>query len=131
MVTIWEKINKIRSADTFKTWMYRIVVNKCYDQIRKRSKQREFRADEHTWELIANHTSSDQASELEYTETARVINLLTDRLSPSQKTVFVLSDLEEMSAEEISEITGMSRRNIKANLYYARKRMNEMIIKHI
>jgi RNA polymerase sigma-70 factor (ECF subfamily) len=131
MITIWGKINKMKSADSFKTWMYRIVVNKCYDQLRKRKKQQEFRADDHTWEVISNHTSSDQPTELEYKETALIINLLTNRLSPAQKAVFVLSDLEEMTGEEISEITGMSRSNVKSNLHYARKKMNEMIKKHI
>jgi RNA polymerase sigma-70 factor (ECF subfamily) len=131
MITIWGKIQDIKSPETFKTWLYRIVVNKCYDQLRKRKKQQEFRADEKTWELISNHTSSDQCSELEYRETAQIINLLTDRLSPKQKAVFVLCDLEEMSNEEISAITGMSRRNVKSNLHYARGKMNEMIKKHI
>ena len=37
MITIWEKIGKINSADSFKTWLYRIVVNKCYDRLRKRN----------------------------------------------------------------------------------------------
>jgi RNA polymerase sigma-70 factor (ECF subfamily) len=60
-----------------------------------------------------------------------LIRLLTEKLSPKQKAVFVLSDLEEMSNEEISEITGISRTNVKANLHYARKRISEMIEKHI
>jgi RNA polymerase sigma-70 factor (ECF subfamily) len=46
MVTIWEKLGKIRSAESFKTWVYRITVNKCYDQMRKRNRQPEYRADE-------------------------------------------------------------------------------------
>jgi RNA polymerase sigma factor (sigma-70 family) len=68
---------------------------------------------------------------LENSETAMIINMLTDKLSPKQKTVFVLSDLEEMTNEEISAITGMSRRNIKANLHFARKNISEMIEKYI
>ena len=35
MVTIWQKIAKIKTAESFKTWVYRIAVNKCYDQLRK------------------------------------------------------------------------------------------------
>lgn len=131
MVTIWQKINKIKSSESYKTWLYKVVVNKCYDRLRKRNRNQEIRADEKFWETIKNHTLSDQSSDLEYRETAQIINLLTEKLSRVQKTVFVLGDLEEMSHDEISVITGMSRRNVKASLYYARKKMNELIKKHL
>jgi RNA polymerase sigma-70 factor (ECF subfamily) len=131
MITIWSKLKKIKSAGSYKTWLYRIVVNKCYDELRRKKSQMEERADDRTWALIANHISERQSSEFEDSETAKVISLLTEKLSPKQKAVFVLSDLEEMTAREISEITGMSTRNIKANLHYARKNISEMIEKYI
>ncbi|MFO7622034.1 MAG: RNA polymerase sigma factor [Bacteroidales bacterium] len=131
MVTVWQKIDKIGSSESFKSWLYRIVVNKCYDQLRKQKKQHEVRADEQTWAIIANHTSSDQFSGLELKESARIISLLTRNLSPKQKAVFVLGELEEMTPEEISSITGMRASNIKANLHYARKKMVEMMKKYI
>jgi RNA polymerase sigma-70 factor, ECF subfamily len=131
MITLWEKLEKIRSVKSFKTWLYRIVVNKCYDHFRKKKTRNEIRADEKTWLFLANHISEEQSSELENQETARIINLLTDKLSPKQKAVFVLSDLEEMTAEDISAITGMSKSNVKANLFYARKNITEMIEKYI
>jgi RNA polymerase sigma-70 factor (ECF subfamily) len=131
MITIWKTIKNIRSSAGFKTWLYRIVVNKCYDKLRKAKRNREFIADENVWDLISNKISEEPSTELENRETARIIHLLTERLSPKQKAVFVLSDIEEMSNEEISDITGMSKTNVKANLHYARKRIGEMIEKYI
>jgi len=131
MVTIWSKLSKIRSAGSYKTWLYRIVVNKCYDQMRRKKKNPEERADERTWTLISNHISDGPDNTLENRETAIVIGQLTEKLSPKQKSVFILIDLEDMTTEEVSEITGMSRRNIKANLHYARKNIGEMIVKYI
>jgi len=131
MITVWKAIYKIRSADSFKTWLYRIVVNKCYDQLRKRKRNPEVRADEKTWVFISDKIYEEPFTEMENRETVQIINLLTEKLSPKQKAVFVLSDLEEMSNEEISSITGMSRTNVKANLHYARKRIGEMIEKHL
>jgi RNA polymerase sigma-70 factor (ECF subfamily) len=75
--------------------------------------------------------SENSNLEIENKETAMMIKILTNKLSPKQKAVFVLSDLEEMSNEEVALITGMSRINVKANLHYARKRIGEMIAKHI
>jgi RNA polymerase sigma-70 factor (ECF subfamily) len=131
MVTIWTKLQKIRSAGSFKTWLYRIVINKCYDQLRKKKRNPEFNTDEKTWALISNHISEEPTAQMENKETAQIINFLTNKLSPKQKAVFVLSELEEMSNEEIATITGMSKANIKANLHFAREKMCELIEKYI
>lgn len=131
MVTIWQKLKKIKTAEVYKTWIYRIVVNKCYDQMRKRKRNPEFIADEHTWELIANKLSEGPSAALENEETAKIITILTERLSSKQKAVFVLSDLEGMSNDEISEITGISKSAVKANLYHARKNISEKAVKFL
>jgi RNA polymerase sigma-70 factor (ECF subfamily) len=130
MITIWKTIGKIKSAESFKSWMYRIVVNKCYDEMRRKKSNPEFIADEAAWKMISERVSGNTGSEMENNEMAKMISVLTDRLSPKQKAVFVLADLEEMSNDEISAITGMSRLNVKANLHYARKSIREMIRKH-
>jgi RNA polymerase sigma-70 factor, ECF subfamily len=131
MVTIWQKLNKIKSSEGYKTWIYRIVVNKCYDELRKRKRNSEFIADEKTWAAISNSVSERPSADFENKETAQIINRLTERLSPKQKAVFVLSDLEELTSNEISRITGMSKSGIKANLYHARKSIHEMIDKYL
>lgn len=131
MVTIWQKLNKIKSAEGYKSWIYRIVVNKCYDEMRKRKRTPEFVTDELAWRLISNKISEGPSAALEDNETSKVIALLTDKLSPKQKAVFILSDLEEMSNDGISEITGLSKSAIKANLYHARKSISEKIEKYL
>lgn len=131
MITIWQKLNKIKSAEVYMTWIYRIVVNKCYDQMRKKKRHPEYVADEHTWTLISNSISELPSADLEKEDNARIIRLMTDRLSPKQKAVFVLSEIEEMSGDEISEITGMSKSLIKANLHHARKNISDMIEKYL
>jgi RNA polymerase sigma-70 factor (ECF subfamily) len=131
LITIWQKLNKIKSAEVYKTWIYRITVNKCYDQLRKRKRNPEIIADDTVWVLLSNKVSQEPSAELENSETSRIIGILTNRLSPKQKAVFVLSELEEMSSDEISEITGMSKSGIKSNLHYARKSISEMIEKYL
>lgn len=131
MVTIWQKLKKIRSAEVYKTWIYRIVMNKCYDQLRRRKRNPEFVADEKTWKLLSDRISENPSAELENSEISRIINLLSERLSPKQKAIFVLSDIEQMSHDEISEITGMSKSGIKSNLHHARKHISEMVEKYL
>jgi RNA polymerase sigma-70 factor (ECF subfamily) len=131
MVTIWQKLKKIKTAEVYKTWMYRIVVNKCYDQMRKKKRNPEFTTDEQTWALISKRISEGPSAALENQETSKIIRILTERLSPKQKTVFILSDIEEMSNDEVSEITGIGKSAVKANLHYARKSISEMVEKYL
>lgn len=131
LVTIWQKMSKIKTAESYKTWVYRIAVNKCYDELRKQKRQNESRYDDQAWALISNHLSDDGITELESQENAMIINILTNKLSHKQKAVFVLSELEEMPAGEISEITGMTKAVVKANLYYARKNIESLLQKYL
>lgn len=131
MVTIWQKLKKIKTAEVYKTWMYRIVVNKCYDEMRKRKRNPEFVTDEQTWQLISNRISESPSTALENNETSKIIRMLTEKLSIKQKAVFVLSEIEGMSNDEISGITGISKSAVKANLYHARKSISEKIEKYL
>lgn len=127
MVIIWQKIGKIKSAGAYKTWVYRIVTNRCCDLLRQDKKNPVTGQDEKAWALISETISDTNVLKFENEELAAIIRVLTERLSPRQKTVFVLSEIEQLSAIEISEITGMSRTSIKSNLCIARKNISEML----
>jgi RNA polymerase sigma-70 factor, ECF subfamily len=131
MVAVWQKIGKIRSAEAYRTWVYRIVLNKCYDQLRRSKNNQEVSADEKTWNHLSEVVSGVNSTPLENEDSARILGMLTKRLSPNQKAVFILSEIEEMSHDEIAEITGMSKTIIKANLYHARKNISEMVEKYL
>ncbi len=131
MITIWQKMSGIKSAESFKTWVYRITLNKCYDEMRRTKRMKEVRPDNETWALIANKISDHGTSELENKENALIVDSLTDKLSPGQKAVFVLSELEEMSNDEIAGITGLSKTAVKSNLYYARRNIKALIEKYL
>jgi len=131
MITVWQKMDRIKSAGSFKTWVYRITLNKCYDAMRRTKRLNEFRPDSKTWAFISDHISDHGTSELENRENALIINSLTNRLSPAQKAVFVLAELEEMPNDEIARITGMSKTAVKSNLYYARRNIESLIEKYL
>jgi RNA polymerase sigma-70 factor, ECF subfamily len=131
MVTIWQKLVNIKSAEVYKTWIYKIVINKCYDQLRSKKRNREHVADEKTWLILSERLSQLPSSQMENNEIAMIIEMLTDKLSPKQKTIFILSEIEDLTSDEISEITGISKTIIKANLYHARKSISAMIEKYL
>jgi RNA polymerase sigma-70 factor, ECF subfamily len=131
MITVWKKIGTIDSPQSYKTWMYRIVMNKCYDELRKRKRSPELSGDETMWKSLGERISENPGKQADNRELASIITVLTAKLSPRQKAVFVMADLEDMTGEEISQITGMNRMNVKSTLHYARKRIGELINKYM
>jgi RNA polymerase sigma-70 factor (ECF subfamily) len=131
MVTVWQKLDSIKSSGSFKTWIYRIAVNKCYDHLRKNKRNNEIRIDDKTWGIISDHAPEQPDGHLENEEIARLLDFMVRKLSPKQQVVFILSEIEEKSSDEISGITGMSRTLIKANLHHARKKISSMMEKYM
>jgi RNA polymerase sigma-70 factor (ECF subfamily) len=131
MVTVWQKISKIKSPEVYKTWLYRIVLNKCYDELRKQKKNPEISQDDSSWTKLSEKISENTSEGIGNTEMAVIISGLTEKLSPKQKAVFILSDLEEMTNDEVAVITGMNKLTVKANLYYARRSIRNMLQKYL
>ena len=67
--------------------------------------------------LLANH------------DLAQIIRFFTGELTPRQKLVFTLTELEGFSVEEIRVITGISADKIKSNLYCARQNIKNKLIR--
>jgi RNA polymerase sigma-70 factor (ECF subfamily) len=53
---------------------------------------------------------------------------LSENLTPKQKIVFVLKDIEGMETNEIEEISGMNAMQIKSNLHLARQQIRKQLI---
>jgi RNA polymerase sigma-70 factor (ECF subfamily) len=131
MITVWQKIGKLRSPGAYTTWVYKIAVNKCYDFLRSKKYTPESTEDEYSWKLLSSRLHDKTPSDLESSETALIIGMLAGSLSPKQKAIFVLSDIEDMTPDEIAEITGFGKAAIKANLHYARKSIAGKLEKYL
>lgn len=60
-------------------------------------------------------------------ELKELILRLMEELTPKQKLVFMLRDVEGLEVDEVKTITGMSAEKIKSNLYQARKQIRMKI----
>lgn len=127
MVKVWKKIGRLDNDGSFGPWFYRIVVNCCYDELRRKKREMAKPADELTWHRLGEIIRGDDGSEPTADEYGEIMRTVTAELSPKQRAVFVLSDLEGMNNERISEITGLNANSLKSNLYHARKKVKEII----
>ena len=111
------------------TWLGTIAAHLCCDILRKRSAHRRFEADtawSNTQERATDPESGSIAKELE----DRLMRV-TRTLSPMQRTVFVLHEIEQLPFEEISRATGWSAVQLKSNLYLARQKVRRTLEKEL
>ena len=130
-IKTWEKRASIKLNGSFKWWLRKVVVNNSYDQLRKRKRQA-INPDVNAYKLMAGIISDeDSEKDLTNSELSGIILALTNKLSPKQKLVFTLSELEGMNHDEVVEATGLSKTSIKSNLSHARSKMEKMIRKYL
>jgi RNA polymerase sigma-70 factor, ECF subfamily len=126
-IRLWNNLHKYKPEIKLTTWMYTIVTNLCLDFLRssrfKHSKKTSSMDED--MKLYSNSTTvSDQVVDAELRSS---ILQLSEALTPKQKAVFVLRDIEELDVDEVCAILQESAANVKSNLYYARKKMSELI----
>jgi len=123
---------QFRLDASFEAWLYRITVNQCCDYLRKRRRtpylnESELSTEEAGYfEQVGSFSQGpgmDISRELEMRETAA--NLLS-ALRPSERSLLVLKEVEELSIEELMAVFKASRSSIKVRLFRARRHLKSV-----
>ena len=102
---------------SFSTWAYRILINTCYDQLRKRRRRGEEEAlDEMPVERTANTVDDTKRM---------MLRRLLEQLPEQRRSVFTLFEIEGLSHAEIAEILGITEANSKWILFSTKKQLQE------
>jgi RNA polymerase sigma-70 factor, ECF subfamily len=124
----WQRLHQFQGEASFLTWMTRIVINLCLDQLRK---QKRLRAEsiEHLEEELGGVErqmpviTPNPTEGLERTELRQTIDRALDQLSVAHRTVLVLHEFEELEYKEIAKRMDCSIGTVMSRLFYARRRM--------
>lgn len=119
---------------SFKSWLARIVTNKCYDALRY--EKRRPRASLDALLLDADEENSPMRQESperpdEATERSELAHLLQEtiqELPEDQRMTLVLADIEGFAYEEIAEITDVALGTVKSRLYRARRKVRDLLM---
>jgi RNA polymerase sigma-70 factor, ECF subfamily len=125
-VRLWKNLHTYKPEVKLTTWLYKIVTNRCLDFLKSRhGQQRKNKVDVAAQHDLTNHSTPEK--EFQQEELSRIIYAAADELTPKQKAVFILRDLEGLTPEEVSEALSMSAGNVKSNLFHARQKMTEKL----
>jgi len=127
-IKAWQRLGQFQGDSSFATWMTRIVINLCLDQLRRHKRVRaesievmdeESGGVERQMEpVVVNPTEGLERGELR----ARIDRAMA-QLSHEHRTVLILHEFEEMEYKEIAKTMGCSIGTIMSRLFYARRRL--------
>jgi len=122
---LWENLARYDAQYSFDTWLYRMVTNVSIDFLR--SKQSREAAVASSLRLVKTASDGEQSVSLQRKEVEAVFAEVSSVLSPKQKTIFVMREMEDISSAEISRILGCRESTVRNHLFNARKQMQEQL----
>jgi RNA polymerase sigma-70 factor (ECF subfamily) len=124
-IKLWENLEKYDPQFAFDTWLYRMVTNVAIDFMR--NKQSRDNAVNSNLRLVKTSVDPEQTVTVQRKEVENVFNSVSDVLSPKQKTIFVMSEMEDLRSSEIAKILGCQESTVRNHLFNARKLMQQQL----
>jgi len=125
MTRLWEKRDELSRYNSAEALAMTMTRNLCLDRLR----HRKYEGYEEEPEEVLKLSADEPSRELENAEASEMIKAIIARLKEPYKSAIILRDLEGMTYEESSEITGLTINALRVNLSRARKMVREEMIK--
>src|SRR3989440_5065628 len=128
----WQRLAQFQGDSSFATWMTRIVINLCLDQLRKQKRHRsesieELDEESGGVERQMPAITVNPTERLERGELRQRIDQALGQLSHEHRTALVLHEFEEMEYKEIAKTMGCSIGTVMSRLFYARRKMAALL----
>ena len=116
LINLWKGFSSFEGRSDVRTWIYRISLNTCISQDRKKKKTRSV-------PLSMNINLFEDRD-----EDSRQVEMLRKRinkLGPFDRAIILLW-LENMSYEEIGQVVGISTKNVSVRLFRIKEQLKNM-----
>jgi RNA polymerase sigma-70 factor, ECF subfamily len=120
---VWRQAGRFQGRSQVTTWLLAIARNKALSSLQRRSIEE---LDEEAVAAVVDTDNNPEVTIHHRQTSAILLNCLT-QLSPSHREVIDLVYYHERSTEEVAEITGVPQNTIKTRMFYARKRIAELM----
>lgn len=139
-ITVFKTIDTFREESKFSTWLYRVAVNHCKNRIKYLARRHDRDRDELDDDAAGNGVNgtplgapvpSSPERALQSKQMEALMQQAIAELDPEWREVIVLRDIEDLSIEEICEITGHPDGTVKSKLHRARLALRKKLQKHM
>lgn len=132
MIKIFKSIDKFNMESSFKTWLYRIVVNTCLD-FKRKAKENTISVDQPVqagYDEFYIDLKDETPSTEEIIEKKQMKEMVMEaiyKLDDDFKTIIILRDINGFSYEEISEILSCNIGTVKSRISRGRHKLKEIL----
>lgn len=120
----YRNLNAFEERSSFATWIYRIAYNQAISKLRSR-KEEMMRIDEGSKAGEKFAFNSETLDGLEAGDRQRYLTAALNGIKSDEAAMLTLFYFKELSIEEIAEVTGLSKSNVKVKLHRGRKSLLE------
>jgi RNA polymerase sigma-70 factor (ECF subfamily) len=125
-VRAWRALPRFRSQARFRTWLYRITANVCYNRLPKLRRELAAIGEDD----VADHPDPGAGAPhegLEAAERRAWLHRQIETLPEAYRLLITLRYQRELAYEEIAEITSLPMGTIKTGLFRAKERLRNML----
>ena len=128
MLRVYRAIGGFKGESSFSTWVYRITMNTCLDELRRRKNKQSASLDDlldEGWAPADERTSPEKHAVR--AETARMLHQTIRELPEDMRAAVVLRDIQGYSYEEIAKILDINVGTIKSRISRGREKLREKL----
>src|SRR4051812_40553061 len=128
-IRVYNSLARYRSEFKFSTWIYKIAHNAAIDHLRRSAAREQALTDgtgEERAEVVERRLSPEQESERN--ERCSEIEMVVQSLPHAYRELIVLRHSNDLSYDEIAEVTGLPLGTVKNRLFRARESMRDLLL---
>ncbi len=129
-IHVYQNIDKFKGESLISTWIYRIAVNKCLEEMRKKRRQKRAAYLEDIADPVIQNRIPDfyhPGIALENQQRAAILFKAIEQLPEQQQVAFTLAKVEFLSYEEISEVMEKSISSIESLIHRAKQNLQRIL----
>ena len=129
-IKAYQSLAQYRGTARFSTWLYRIVYNSAISHIRRSSAELVSLEDSGFAEKESSEIN-DAYFRLKEQERKKFLDLALEKLDPDENFLITLYYYNENDLDEIHQITGLTKNNVKVKIFRARQKMMIMLKEYL
>lgn len=126
----WQKLKTLREAP-FKSWLFQIAANLCYDHFRRGKRVGVMPEDDQASKVVGlGIAMPDPQERVEASERNRLVRESIEALDPEMRLAIVLRDVNGLAYDEIAGVLGVPLGTVKSRIARARAQVQERLRRH-
>jgi RNA polymerase sigma-70 factor, ECF subfamily len=125
LLVLYNKLKDFQFKSSLYTWIYRITSTRSINYLNKQKLKKFLYFDDIS--TLETGTKEDIVNDIDIKDKIKKLDQFLQILPAKQREIFILRNVDGLSYEEISEITGKSIGGLKSNYFHAINKISEMM----